>query len=41
VSCADAMPTPDEVTSLLAERGRPIPGASLAASSTLAEGAVR
>ncbi|AFR29034.1 5-dehydro-2-deoxygluconokinase IolC [Arthrobacter sp. Rue61a] len=41
LSCADAMPTPDEVTSLLAERGRPIPGATLAASSTLAEGAVR
>ena len=37
LSCADAMPTPDEVTSLLAERGRPIPGASAA----LAEGAVR
>jgi 5-dehydro-2-deoxygluconokinase len=28
LSCADAMPTPDEVTSLLAERGRPVPGAS-------------
>ena len=26
LSCADAMPTPDEVTSLLAERGRLVPG---------------
>ncbi|TLM72734.1 5-dehydro-2-deoxygluconokinase [Pseudarthrobacter sp. NamB4] len=26
LSCADAMPTPDEVTSLLAERGRNVPG---------------
>lgn len=26
LSCADAMPTPDEVTSLLASRGRPVPG---------------
>lgn len=26
LSCADAMPTPDEVTSLLAERGRMAPG---------------
>lgn len=25
ISCAEAMPTPDEVTSLLAERGRPVP----------------
>jgi len=25
LSCADAMPTPDEVTSLLAERGRLVP----------------
>jgi 5-dehydro-2-deoxygluconokinase len=28
LSCADAMPTPEEVTSLLAERGRLLPGAS-------------
>lgn len=28
LSCADAMPTPDEVTSLLVERGRPVPGAT-------------
>lgn len=45
LSCADAMPTPDEVTALLAERGRPIPGAALAAATlsanTLREGAVR
>ena len=27
LSCADAMPTPDEVTSLLAERGRLVPSA--------------
>ena len=26
LSCADAMPTPDEVTSLLAEHGRTVPG---------------
>jgi 5-dehydro-2-deoxygluconokinase len=26
LSCADAMPTPDEVTGLLAERGRLVPG---------------
>ncbi len=25
LSCADAMPTPDEVTALLSERGRPVP----------------
>ena len=46
LSCADAMPTPNEVTSLLAERGRPVPGASPVAASapaapTFAEGAVR
>jgi len=45
LSCADAMPTPEEVTSLLAERGRPIPGASLSAAAlaadTFSEGAVR
>ncbi|MFK0007121.1 5-dehydro-2-deoxygluconokinase [Paenarthrobacter sp. NPDC090520] len=35
LSCADAMPTPDEVTSLLAERGRPVPAAPVE------EGAVR
>ena len=27
LSCADAMPTPDEVNALLAERGRPVPAA--------------
>jgi 5-dehydro-2-deoxygluconokinase len=26
LSCADAMPTPDEVTGLLADRGRLLPG---------------
>ena len=48
LSCADAMPTPDEVTSLLSERGRPVPGASanaaaapVAAAAPLAEGAIR
>jgi 5-dehydro-2-deoxygluconokinase len=35
LSCADAMPTPDEVTALLAERGRPIPGASIPESAAL------
>ncbi|GAA3066333.1 MULTISPECIES: 5-dehydro-2-deoxygluconokinase [Actinomycetes] len=25
IACSDAMPTPDEVTALLAERGRPVP----------------
>ncbi|MFJ4172405.1 5-dehydro-2-deoxygluconokinase [Paenarthrobacter sp. NPDC089714] len=39
LSCADAMPTPDEVISLLAERGRPIPGTPK--TRTLAEGAVK
>jgi 5-dehydro-2-deoxygluconokinase len=29
LSCADAMPTPEEVTALLAERGRPVPGTYL------------
>ncbi|MEV7605012.1 5-dehydro-2-deoxygluconokinase [Paenarthrobacter sp. NPDC089322] len=42
LSCADAMPTPDEVTSLLAERGRPVPGASAnVAAAPVIEGAVR
>jgi 5-dehydro-2-deoxygluconokinase len=35
LSCADAMPTPDEVISLLVERGRPVPGASLPEGATL------
>jgi 5-dehydro-2-deoxygluconokinase len=41
LSCADAMPTPDEVTSLLAERGRPVPGtgASGANAQLATEGA--
>jgi len=30
LSCADAMPTPDEVTALLAERGRAVPGIAAA-----------
>ena len=37
LSCADAMPTPDEVTSLLAERGRLVPGQD--ASQLAPEGA--
>ncbi|MFF1830193.1 5-dehydro-2-deoxygluconokinase [Paenarthrobacter sp. NPDC058040] len=42
LSCADAMPTPDEVTSLLAERGRPVPGApATRAAVPVEEGAVR
>ncbi|WP_131682355.1 5-dehydro-2-deoxygluconokinase [Pseudarthrobacter sp. YALA5] len=43
LSCADAMPTPDEVTSLLAERGRLVPGQfageGLAAEGLATEGA--
>jgi 5-dehydro-2-deoxygluconokinase len=35
LSCADAMPTPDEVTSLLAERGRIVPGASIPEGAAL------
>jgi 5-dehydro-2-deoxygluconokinase len=38
LSCADAMPTPDEVTSLLAERGRLVPG-QFAAEGLATEGA--
>jgi 5-dehydro-2-deoxygluconokinase len=37
LSCADAMPTPDEVTSLLAERGRPVHGAGAAGSEANAQ----
>ncbi len=44
LSCADAMPTPEEVTSLLAERGRLVPALAGAAASrpshtTVSEGA--
>lgn len=35
LSCADAMPTPDEVTGLLAERGRLAPGAYAIEGATL------
>ena len=38
LSCADAMPTPDEVTSLLASRGRLVPG-TLTPSGSVTEGA--
>jgi 5-dehydro-2-deoxygluconokinase len=34
LSCADAMPTPEEVTSLLAERGRLVPAFAGAAAAT-------
>jgi 5-dehydro-2-deoxygluconokinase len=34
LSCADAMPTPDEVTSLLADRGRLVPEFAGAAART-------
>ncbi|WP_285250529.1 5-dehydro-2-deoxygluconokinase [Pseudarthrobacter sp. fls2-241-R2A-168] len=37
LSCADAMPTPDEVISLLAERGRPVHGAGAAGSEANAQ----
>jgi len=33
LSCADAMPTPEEVTSLLAERGRPVPGTGVSSAN--------
>ena len=40
LSCADAMPTPDEVTSLLAERGRAVPVTAPGTAAQLAtEGA--
>jgi 5-dehydro-2-deoxygluconokinase len=41
LSCADAMPTPDEVTSLLAERGRAVPvtAPGAAAAQLATEGA--
>ncbi|WP_066286843.1 5-dehydro-2-deoxygluconokinase [Arthrobacter sp. B6] len=35
LSCADAMPTPDEVISLLADRGRLVPGSSVAQGAAL------
>lgn len=44
LSCADAMPTPEEVTLLLAERGRLVPGAPLpgaAVPDSATEGAVK
>ncbi|NVN00370.1 5-dehydro-2-deoxygluconokinase [Arthrobacter sp. SDTb3-6] len=39
LSCADAMPTPEEVTSLLAKRGQLVPGAVLPGHAT--EGALK
>jgi 5-dehydro-2-deoxygluconokinase len=35
LSCADAMPTPDEVTALLAQHGRPVPGISIPQGAAL------
>jgi 5-dehydro-2-deoxygluconokinase len=35
LSCADAMPTPEEVTSLLAERGRLVPGTQIPEGAAL------